>query len=268
MTNAAEKRNAEIRNLVKAICGTKSTSCRGLDKAENALRLLALDGIKPEDVRIYEIPLDWDNQVLIMFEYHGKDYEAFFGVEEETNEVYGGEYSENIFDKDGDIFEQIPIDAEDIVNTKRMKKEVVSDIEDIFKDDEELFANCIEQLDDYNGWLNDNRYFPMYELDEFYRGEEPTEILYRAFYGYDADSWTTDSYGARQYGAFNPNREWFSYNGYGNLVSSDWKDYSDLIDSYVIDSMSDNRYYIDAIEEDETLSALFDELEDCLRMQK
>ena len=99
-------------------------------------------------------------------------------------------------------------------------------------------------------------------LNEFYKGVDPIEILTRAYYGHDADTWTTDSRGDRTYGEFNPNRYYFTYNGYGNLISTDYKDYSSHLDGYVIGSMSENRSYIDTIEDDDELSALFDELED------
>lgn len=48
---------------------------------------------------------------------------------------------------------------------------------------------------------------------------------------------------------------------YGNLVSSNYKDYSAHLDEYAIQAMSENRYYIDSIDDDAELSALFDELE-------
>lgn len=131
-----------------------------------------------------------------------------------------------------------------------------------FEENEETFNACIEELDNYNGYLNDERYYNMDELNELYDGVDPIEILTRAFYGHDANTWHTDSHGNREYGAFNPNREYFTYNGYGNLISTNYKDYSALLDQYAIESMSENRAYIDEIESNEELSALFDELEE------
>ena len=146
--------------------------------------------------------------------------------------------------------------------TKRTAEETTADIIEYFKNNEEIYNNCLEELDGYNGYLGDNRYYPMDELNEFYRDSDPLEILYRAFYGQDDDTWTTDSTGNKTYGEFNPSREYFYYNGYGNLVSSDYKDYSFLLDSYAIKAMSENRNYIDSIETDKTLQKLFDELEE------
>lgn len=138
---------------------------------------------------------------------------------------------------------------------------ITADILAYFKENKDIFNECIEELDSYNGYLGDNRYYAMDELDEFYNGVDPSEILNRAFYGYDSETYITDGSGNREYGAFNPNREYFTYNGYGNLVSSDYKDYSAYLDDFTIEVMSENRSEIDSIDDDETLAALFDELE-------
>lgn len=147
--------------------------------------------------------------------------------------------------------------------TKRTRtaEEITADIITYFENNEDIFNNCMDELDGYNGYLGDYRYYSMDELDEFYRDSDPLEILRRAYYGRDDDTWTTDSNGNKTYGEFNPNRDYFYYNGYGNLVSSDYKDYSHLLDNYAIEAMSENRFYIDSIDNDEELTALFDELE-------
>lgn len=130
-----------------------------------------------------------------------------------------------------------------------------------FNDNEEIFNACIEELDAYNGYLNDDRYYEMEMLNEFYNGSDPIELLQRAYYGHDADTWHTDGRGERVYGEFNPNRDYFKFNGYGNLISTDYKDYSYFLDNYVIEQMSENRDYIYPIEDNDELKALFDELE-------
>lgn len=133
--------------------------------------------------------------------------------------------------------------------------EAVESLMEYFTVNEEDFNEAIEALDSWNGYLGDDRYYSMDELDEIYSGTEPTEILYRAFYGHDDDSYTTDSRGDREYGQFNPNRNYFYFNGYGNLVSADYKDYSDKLDDYAIREMIDNRDEID-------LASISDELEE------
>lgn len=135
-------------------------------------------------------------------------------------------------------------------------------IMEYFEENEEVFNECIEELDSYNGYLGDDRYYYMEELQELYCGVDPVEILTRAFYGHDAETWTTNSYGEKEYGAFNPNREYFYYNGYGNLVSADFKDYTAHLDNWFIESLVENRSNIYCIDENPELAALFDELEE------
>ena len=126
----------------------------------------------------------------------------------------------------------------------RTAEEITAAIIEFFKENEVIFNDCIEQLDDYNGYLGDDRYFSMADLDELYYGTEPSEILRRAFFG-----------------TFNPNQDFVRHNAYGNLVSADYKDYSGLLDKYAVESMSENRKYIGTIEYNAELAELFDELE-------
>jgi hypothetical protein len=121
-----------------------------------------------------------------------------------------------------------------------MNKTVNEKLKELFENDEELFNRTIEELDSYNGYLNDNRYYDMELLNEFYNGSEPLELLQRAYFGRDKESWHTDSSGKKIYDSFNPNREYFSFNGYGNLVSSNYKDYSYLLDDYFIEALIEN----------------------------
>ena len=129
------------------------------------------------------------------------------------------------------------------------------DIINYFSENEDVFNECIEELDGYNGYLGDNRYYPMEDLDEIYSNTPATEILQRAFFGYDDESNSDDS-------SFNPNRDYFHFNGYGNLVSSDTKDYTSYLDEFFVDECIDNRSEIYAIEDNSELAELFDELED------
>lgn len=125
----------------------------------------------------------------------------------------------------------------------------------------DTFAACLEELDSYNGYLGDDRYCDMEELDEIYSNANPSEILARAFYGHDEDTYHTDAHGEKEYGPFNPNRDYFRFNGYGNLVSSNSKDYSDYLDERTISELSERRRWIDSIDNTPELADLFDELE-------
>lgn len=124
----------------------------------------------------------------------------------------------------------------------RTPEEITADIIEYFENNEDIFNDCMEELDSYNGYLNDDRYFSMDELDELYNGTEPSELLRRAFFGYDEETYTTDGSGNKIYGAFNPNRDYSRYNGYGNLVSSDYKDYSAYLDLHAIEAMNENEF--------------------------
>lgn len=144
----------------------------------------------------------------------------------------------------------------------RTKETIINEIISYLEENEAACIACMEELDNYNGYLGDDRYFEMEELDQMYLDQPHMELLYRAFYGHDDDTWTKDSDGEKVYGPFNPNRDYFYYNGYGNLVSTDYKDYSDKLDHYAVETMSECRSYIDSIDQDPDLSALFDELDE------
>ena len=146
-------------------------------------------------------------------------------------------------------------------NEIRTKQEVIDAIIEFFEDNEEVFISCIEDLDSYNGYLGDDRMYYMEDLDELYCEVSAVEVLTRAFYGHDAETWHTDSHGEKEYGAFNPNREFFYFNGYGNLVSCDYKDYSDHLDHYFVENLAKYRKEIWAIHDNAELKELFDELE-------
>lgn len=123
------------------------------------------------------------------------------------------------------------------------------------EENEEAAINCIEQLDDYNGFLYENRYYYMEDLPMFYENDVEN-LLDRIFYGYDED-YTTEDHQA----PFNPRREYFKYNGYGNLVSSNYKDYSCYIDDDLIEKLEQYRSDIYEIDDNIELKVLFDNLE-------
>ena len=141
-------------------------------------------------------------------------------------------------------------------------KTVEEKILEYLEENEDEFISIIEELDNYNGYLGDDRYYDMESLDELFYGKPATELLNMAFFGYDSETWHTDSHGNKEYGAFNPNREYFTFNGYGNLVSADYKDYSAHLDHYLVQALAENRNEICGIICNDELSALFDQLED------
>lgn len=117
------------------------------------------------------------------------------------------------------------------------KKELLMEL---FQNDEELFNSTIEELDGYNGYLGDDRHYNMDELPELLSGLNAIDLLNRAYFGRDDENWHTDAHGEKIYDSFNPNREFFYFNGYGNLVSANYKDYSAFLDDYFIDELMEN----------------------------
>lgn len=121
------------------------------------------------------------------------------------------------------------------------KKELLMEL---FKNDEQLFNSTIEELDGYNGYLGDDRYYSMDMLPELFHGADIIEVLNRAYFGRDDNNWHTDAHGEKIYDSFNPNREYFTFNGYGNLVSANYKDYSAFLDDYFIDAIIENQNHL------------------------
>ena len=137
-------------------------------------------------------------------------------------------------------------------------QEIKAKIKEYFEENPDVFADVLEELDSWNGYLGDDRIESMDMLDEIYSGTEPSEILRLAFYGHDADTWSLDSDGEKRYGEFNPNRNYFYFNGYGNLISTDYRDYSDRLDEDIIDTLYENRPHLWTINDaDNEIAELF-----------
>lgn len=104
-----------------------------------------------------------------------------------------------------------------------------------YKKNTEDFNSDIEELDSWMGYLGDGRVVPMEELDDYYQGVDPSEIVRRAFFGFDEPHAKSDIKAS-----FNPNRDYFYFSGYGNLVSTDESDYSDYLDEDFVQEIIDN----------------------------
>lgn len=76
----------KVMELVKTICSTNS-NCRGIKGNElNINILLELKGIDSKSVNVYEVPLNWDNQVVILFtDADQSDKELFAGIGTDGN---------------------------------------------------------------------------------------------------------------------------------------------------------------------------------------
>lgn len=115
--------------------------------------------------------------------------------------------------------------------------ELVEKLMNYYRENPEDFNDDIEELHNWNGCLYDDKVYPMDELNEIFSEDEPEEVLRRAFYGYDEPIYKDE-----ERRPFNPNRNYFYFNGYGNLVSIDKKDYSSYLDNDFIQGIIDNRY--------------------------
>lgn len=133
---------------------------------------------------------------------------------------------------------------------------LVNELLEYYTKNTEDFNYDIEELDSWMGYLDGERVVPMEELDDYYQDIEPLEILRRAFFGYD------EAYAnSEEKAPFNPNRDYFYLNGYGNLVSTDKHDYSDYLGEDVVNDIIANspnlelssgaQEIIDEYEEDE-----------------
>ena len=105
----------------------------------------------------------------------------------------------------------------------------------------------------------------MDELPELMSGTDTLDLLNMAYFGHDGEAWHTNQYGEKVYeSSFNPNRDYFYFNGYGNLVSCDEPDYSGYIDTLLITELDEERNNLDGIDDNEELTKLFDELEEAI----
>ena len=131
---------------------------------------------------------------------------------------------------------------------------LVEKLMNYYRENMEDFNNNIDELDGWTGCLYDDKIYPMNDLNEFFSNEKPDEIIRRAFYGYD-EPLNKDE----ERLPFNPNRNYFYFNGYGNLVSIDEKDYSDFLEESFVQLIIDNRYNLSLSEE---VQNIIDDYED------
>lgn len=70
-------------------------------------------------------------------------------------------------------------------------------------------------INSYDGYFNYLEWEPMDELDTYLEGDTPTEIIQKA-----------------QYGDFNIDDDYFQFDGYGNLVSCDERDWDEQLEEH------------------------------------
>ena len=139
-------------------------------------------------------------------------------------------------------------------------------MENYWENHNDSFSQVCEDLDSYDGFLEDNRVYSMDELDELLEGYKPSDIIRMV----DND--------------FNYFDNYFYYDGCGRLCSTDEKkyydyfDYSDVFEKLIDDynhvfttryghayhELFEDVYYITKWEEDEIQDYLNDDYYDYL----
>lgn len=75
-------------------------------------------------------------------------------------------------------------------------------------------ADLLQYMNAYDGSFEESTYYDMYLFDEFMSNYTPSEIARMIHFG-----------------EFNPNDDYFRFDGYGNLESLDWQEISDEAES-------------------------------------
>jgi len=93
--------NEKVMQLVNEICNTKS-NCRGIENnQEHIIGLLKLKGIEISNIIIKEVPLNWNKQVVILYQNitTNEHRELFAGMGTD-----GNFYFEDQTDEDADMY--------------------------------------------------------------------------------------------------------------------------------------------------------------------
>lgn len=128
------------------------------------------------------------------------------------------------------------------VLSKAIEDKFEEDLESFVNGDEDDVADVCEQIDSYNGFLGDDRYYSMNEIDEIVNieGKSVLEVL---------DMFSSN---------FDSNDDYFQFGTYG-IESTNTRDYIDLIGLIeIIEQIKDNINQVD----NEDLGVIFDN-EDC-----
>lgn len=108
---------------------------------------------------------------------------------------------------------------------------VVEALTKYYESHQQDFAHDLEQLDDWNGRLGDDRLIPMNQLEYYLAGKSPLEIFQTALRGENEE----DSR------PFNMDDDYFFFDGYGNFVSTNCRDYNETyLDESTVREILDN----------------------------
>lgn len=107
--------------------------------------------------------------------------------------------------------------------TIMLSEKCLDEIKELLESDDDLLNEVVVNYLEENNWTNDI-WIDMDNFDEYMSGLSPIEIAQRVFYG-----------------DFYPNHNYFKFNGYDNVVSSDYLDYKDYLDD-VLNYISREEY--------------------------
>ena len=100
------------------------------------------------------------------------------------------------------------------------RDDAITKILEHYKEYDDDFTHDIEELDAYNGYLGDDRCISMDDFNELMSGKEPWELARMIYFG-----------------TFNPNDDYFYFNAYGNLESTNYPDYSSFFGEYFAEDL-------------------------------
>lgn len=138
------------------------------------------------------------------------------------------------------------------------KTELRKAITEILAEDLNLLADIVEELDDLVNFLEQDRWWSMSEFENVLGDIGIRDLAERCYWGKDLDACDNRT-------TFNPYRKYFRINAYGNLESSDVRDYSDWNDGILANDIAQYWGRINSVKGDSRLLLLaiaLDEAED------
>lgn len=115
-------------------------------------------------------------------------------------------------------------------NKEDLKTYLYEEITNYLEENEDEFIAIIEELDSWNGYLDGDRWEDMDYLDEYLYNEKPLDLILL---------------GRNSGRDFYPGDNYFRFDVYGNLESTNYKDYNDYISDYFIDDILENYQGLD-----------------------
>lgn len=109
-------------------------------------------------------------------------------------------------------------------------EEMIAKVIEYFEENNDEFIETIESLDSWNGYLGEDRVYPMYELNDLFCGCSATELLEKL----------SDD--------FRVGDEYFKDGIYG-LESCDYPDYDNFLDEYFVDEIYNLQNRVDIPDE-------------------